>query len=160
MKNIQDIHYEWDKLVQASQNYCVGEQIDEVMFNKAMRDAFLYFKETIDFETSKDSYVLPIDAATLLCKVDSYASQACVLYEEETIVFEASQFAATFLYDIVVYKEYFPKDENTTLSSDFNYIDRDGHKPQPAAYDLMNGDLSDMVRLIRWIRECSTCDMG
>lgn len=142
----------WECLVENSDNYSMGEEsVDEEMFHGAMKDAFEYFMSVIEYKEDECKYLLPISALELYGLVCAYSNQACTLWGEKTVLFEASQYAAKMLCDKIRYVWLF-KQKGSICSDDFDFIDVDGNSPKPASYDMLNGDLSELVEFVRWLR--------
>lgn len=152
MKDVFEILEIWEELVENSHNYSMGvEDVDEEMFHEAMKDAYEYFVKVVEYKQDEDKFLLPTLAVVLYGLVCAYSNQVCALWGEETLLFEASQYAAKMLCNKIRYPFLFAED-TSVISDDFDYVDKSGNSPKPASYDMLNGDLSELVEFVRWLR--------
>lgn len=140
MKHILDVITGWEELLEHAKNECVfGDPLDTTLFKSCMKDAF----EILSVGKEKTSFYR--SETELYGKIFGYSCIPAVTESEDSVLFQASLFAAGDLAGALIHPERYRFENSRIISNDEYLID---DEVVEAGYDFETGDQNNYIRLI------------
>lgn len=140
MKTIFDVITDWEELIEHAKNECVfGDPPDMELFKSCMKDAFEILsvgKEKASFDRSETE---------LYGKIFGYSCIPAVTESEDSMLFQASLYAASDLAGALIHPERYRFESGRITAKDEYLIDDEAVE---AGYDFETGDLDKYITLI------------
>lgn len=140
MKHIFDVITDWESLIEHAKNECVfGDPLDTELFASCMKNAFAILsvgKEKTAFDRSE---------MELYGKIYGYSCIPAVTESEDSLLFQASLYAAGDLAEALIRPERYRFESSGIIPEDEYLIDGEVIE---AGYDFETGDLNNYIRLI------------
>ena len=140
MKHIFDVVTDWESLIEHAKNECVfGDPLDTDLFKRCMKDAFEILS------VGKEKAAFDRLEMELYGKIFAYSCIPAVTESEDSMLFQASLFAAGDLAEAFIRPERYRFESSGIFSEDEYLIDGEVVE---AGYDIEIGDLDNYIRLI------------